>query len=312
MDAEVEPHLTWRLMGPEDTAEIEHFRGQLEALDNSVLSGMASAIIDTDLSPVPGLIVGGWDAYHSLSAFGMALLASTDPLRLYLMGGVHPVHRHMLVGTALMRWQVEQARAWRDANHPGKDLWLGCYAELGRPGLERVATRLGFNAERYYYDLHRDLTQPIKAPAVEGIEISGLTAADSEGVRLLHNLCFREVGGSEVSRELWEARLSDAAFRPGWSFVARDRGELIGYAMSAVDEGDPSAGWTERFGVHPDHRRRGVSLALLGSCLEAMRDSGCTEAGIGIDTPDGLGLSKLTAELKYTLRESVALLSRVV
>lgn len=312
MEADVEPHLTWRLMTTRDAAEVEHFRGQLEALDNSVLTGMAAAIIDTQLKPVPELMVGGWDPYHSLSAFGMSVLSGTDPLRLYLMGGVHPVHRHMLVGTALLRWQVQQARAWRDANHPGKPLWLGCYAELGRPGLERVASRLGFTPERYYYDLHRDLTLPLHVPNVEGIGFTGFTEEDSEGVRLLHNTCFSEVGGAEVPREVWEARLANSAFRPGWSFVARDGDKPIGYAMSAVDEGDATAGWTERFGVHPDYRRRGVSLALLGRCMQAMRATGCTEAGIGIDTPDGLGLSRLMADLKYSLRESIALLSRVV
>ena len=55
MEAYVEPHLRWRLLGQEDVAEVENFRSQLEALDNSVLSGMASAIMDTDLLPADGM-----------------------------------------------------------------------------------------------------------------------------------------------------------------------------------------------------------------------------------------------------------------
>ncbi|AQP52132.1 GNAT family N-acetyltransferase [Tessaracoccus flavescens] len=311
MEAYVEPHLRWRLLGQEDVAEVENFRSQLEALDNSVLSGMASAIMDTDLLPADGMAVGGWDAYDSLSAFGVSFIASTDPLRIYVMGGVHPVHRHMLVGTSLLRWQVERARHWRDANHPDQPMWLGCYAEIGRPGLERVALKLGFTAERYYYDLHRDLSRPLAVPRSPGIDVAGFRAEDSEAVRVLHNLCFQAIGGSEVLREVWDARLADPAFRPDWSFIARDGDRIIGYAMSAVD-GEENGGWTERFGVHPDYRRRGILLALLGHCLHAMRASGCTEAGIGIDTPDGLGLSRLAGELDYTTRDAVALLSRVV
>lgn len=312
MEADVEPHLSWRLLRLEDAPEVEHFRGQLEALDDSVLAGMAASVMDSDLEPVPELCVGGWDAYHSLSAFGIALLESVDPLRIYLMGGVHPVHRHMQIGTSVLRWQVDKATAWRDTHHPGRDLWLGCHVEVSRLGLGQIALKLGFRAERYYYDLHRDLTRPLYLPEAEGVEITSFRADDSEAVRLLHNLCFKDIGGKEVSREVWETRLADPAFRPGWSFVARSGGQLVGYAMSTVDGEVPSSGWTERFGVHPQHRRRGISLALLGHCLQAMRDSGCSEAGIGIDTPDGLSLSRLAAGLHYTTRDSVALLSRTV
>ncbi len=312
MEAYVEPHLRWRLLGSHDAPEIENFRAQLEALDNSVLSGMTAAILDKDLLPATGLAVGGWDAYSSLSAFGAGFLASTDPLRMYLMGGVHPVHRHMMVGTALLKWQIERAKTWRDENHPGTPLWLGCYAEVGRPGLEGVARRQGFEPERYYYDLHRDLGKPLVVPEADGITIAGFLPADAEEVRVLHNLCFRPIGGAEVQVEEWNQRLADVGFRPEWSYVARDGDRIVGYAMSVVDEGDPCGGWTERFGVHPDYRRRGISLALLGECLRSMRTSGCTEAGLGIDTPDGLGLSRLARELGYTTRDAVALLSRVV
>lgn len=312
METYVEPHLRWRLLGPSDAPEVEGFRAQLEALDNSVLSGMASAILDQEIEPAPGLAVGGWDAYDSLSAFGAGFVSEGSPLRMYLLGGVHPVHRHMLVGTSLLAWQVQQAMVWRDSHHPGEPLWLGCYAEVGRPGLEGVASRQGFTAERYYYDLHRDLTRPLSVPCADGITVEPLDEDDGESVRTLHNLCFSSIGGSDVSVETWNQRLSSATFRPDWSFVARDGEQIVGYAMSAVDDEEATGGWTERFGVHPDYRRRGISLALLGNCLGAMREAGCTEAGIGIDTPDGLGLRRLGAELGYSVRDAVALLSRVV
>ena len=58
-------------------------------------------------------------------------------------------------------------------------------------------------------------------------------------------------------------------------FMGR-RSDPFGFVL--CDERDG----TLQVGVHPDHRRRGISLALLGHCLHAMRASGCTEAGIGI------------------------------
>ena len=87
-------------------------------------------------------------------------------------------------------------------------------------------------------------------------------------------------------------------------------GGVVGYAMNAddiADDGGP-AGWTERFGVHPGYRRRGVALALLSHGLRAMH----VEAGIGVDTPDGLAMSRLVADLGYATRDAVGLLTKVI
>lgn len=277
-----------------------------------MLSGVAASITQRDLQVAHA--VGGYDAYQSLSAYAAAYIAETDPLRMYLMGGVHPTHRHLHIGTALLHWQVTHAAAWRDEFRPGQPLWLGCYAELGRPGLERVALSLGFSIERYYYDLHRDLTLPVVSPAVEDVQLEAFTPMHSEGVRQLHNLCFNGMG-HEVGTDVWAARLHDPDFRPEWSFLASVDGQVVGYAMSGVadtdDDGVP-VGWIERFGVHPEHRGHKISLALMGRCLQAMREAGCREAGIGIDTPDGVGVQRLSAELNWTTRDAVALLTKVV
>lgn len=312
MDVYVEPHLSWRLLGPDDAAELDHFRGQLDALEDSVLTGVAAGITDRDLMVVSA--VGGFDHYQSMSAYGVVYLAELDPLRMYVMGGVHPTHRHLHIGTALLSWQVTQATAWRDEHRPGVPLWLGCYAEMGRPGLERVATRLGFAAERYSYDLHRDLTRPIPSRPVDGIEFVRFTPDRSDDVRCLHNVCFAGMG-KEVPAEVWTDRLEDPDFRPGWSYLAVAGGRVVGYAMSGTaeaEDGRPPVGGIERFGVHPDFRGRHIALELMSRCLGAMRDEGCVEAGIGIDTPDGVGVKRLCAELGWTTRDAVALLTKVV
>ncbi|MHA6511764.1 GNAT family N-acetyltransferase [Tessaracoccus sp. Z1128] len=312
MDAYVEPHLAWRLLGPDDAEDLDQFRDQLDALEDSVLSGVAASITGRNL--LVAHAVGGFDSYQSLSAYGVTYIAETDPPRMYLMGGVHPTHRHLHIGTALLHWQMTHAAAWRDEFRPGQPLWLGCYAELGRPGLARVASHLGFTPERYSYDLQRDLTVPLTVPTVDGVLLEPFETAHSEPVRQLHNVCFDGMG-KEVTRETWAARVADPDFRPEWSFIARAGDEVVGYAMSGLgdteDDGTP-IGWIERFGVHPAYRGRKISLALMGHCLLAMRDAGCREAGIGIDTPDGVGVQRLCADLGWTTRDAVALLSKVV
>ncbi|MDO5500869.1 MAG: GNAT family N-acetyltransferase, partial [Propionibacteriaceae bacterium] len=165
------------------------------------------------------------------------------------------------------------------------------------------------------YDLHRDLTQPIHIRPGDGIEFTAFELGRAEAVRDLHNQCFASLGASEVSEEMWLGRLREETFRPEWSYLALDGDRVVGYAMSGLDESADDGvlgGWTERFGVHPEYRGRGLSLALLGRCLSAMRDAGCQEAGIGIDTMDGEGIHRLAAQLGYTTRDAVALLTKVV
>lgn len=306
----VDPHLTWRVLDDGDRDELNHFRAQLEALDNSVLSNIAAAMAESSAEIVPGQAVGGWDPYQSLSAYGINYASADPDPRVYLMGGIHPTHRHLGIGNSVLRWQINQAISWRDEFHPGRPVWLGCYAELGRPGLERVAQHFGFEPERFYFDLHRDLTRPVALWVPEGVSLQRFAPAHSEQVRRLHNLCFRDLGAAEVTEDMWANRLADDEFRSDWSFLATVNDTVIGYAMSGFDE--QTGGWTERFGVHPDHRGRGISLALLASCLRAMAESGCLEAGIGVDTADSNGINRLASELGFTVRDAVSLLSKTV
>lgn len=314
MDDYVEPHLSWRRLLPQDFKQIEDLREQLESLDNSVLASISAAAIEGDPHVLAELAVGGWDDYDSLSAYGLVYLDETaDLLKMYLIGGVHPTHRHQQVGSRLLAWQVEAATRWRAEHRPGKTLWLGCYAELGRPGLARIAQRQGFSPQRFHYDLHHELRDPIAQFAVPGIDVVAFTAQYSDATRTLHDVCFEATGAGPVAPQDWTQRLQQARF--DWSTLALTPvGEVVGYAISSQDntEDGQLLGWTERFGVHPKHRRKGVALALLAGCLRAMQRSGCAEAGIGIDTEHGAGIARLCGELGYKTRDAVALLSRSI
>lgn len=317
MEAYVEPHLRWRLLEASDLPELEQLSGQLDEIDHSVLSGIAAEITERGETLVPELTVGGWDDYETLTAYGSAHREDEHGLRVFLLGGVHPSHRNLSIGGQLFRWQVDHAIAWRDEHEPTRDLWLGCYYELGRPGLDKIAKRLGFELERYYFDLVRDLSTPVPQRACpEGIRVAPFDETLSEDVRALHNAAFATVGGSEVGAQEWATRLADPSFRARWSFVAlNEAGQVVGYEMSSVEESpdlDRPVGWTERFGVHEDYRGRGIALLLLSEALRAMQADGCAEAGIGIDSRDDTALTRIGKDLGYTTRDAVQLLSRVV
>ncbi|MDH3730015.1 MAG: GNAT family N-acetyltransferase [Acidimicrobiia bacterium] len=109
-------------------------------------------------------------------------------------------------------------------------------------------------------------------------------------------------------RQIWEA--SDEAFRDHWSYVpaseeyyaqytsetffdpslwrvAWDGDEVAGQVRSFINKDENQhfgyqRGYTEDISVRRPYRRRGLARALLLMSLEAVRDRGMTEAGLGV------------------------------
>ena len=104
--------------------------------------------------------------------------------------------------------------------------------------------------------------------------------------------------------------------RPDWSWVAVQGQEAVGYALSGVD--DAAAldgvveGWTERLGVHPSHRRRGIASGLLERTMVSMARSGCPGAGIGVDTVDAALPEVLHGSLGYEARDALVLMGKTI
>lgn len=307
----VDDNLDWRPLTADDTEVVESLRHQIEEFDDPILT-----TADHRLGPANAGAVGGWDDFGNLLAYGWNIATVDSVPRVQIVGGVHPAHRYKGIGTALLQWQVNAAEQWRDDHHPEAGLWLSCYVDMSQPGLPGILERLGFTRERYFYDLHRDLTRVPSERAVPGVAIVGFPQVSRESVRLLHNRCFADpVGSGLVDSEAWDRLLGDASFRPGWSWVATIEDAPVGYALSRIDDASsPEApyGWTDRVGVAPEHRGRGISLALLTRTLSAMAADGCRAAGIGVDTVDPEPPSMLEEELGYEPRDSLILMSRWV
>lgn len=326
MIRDIDHRLIWRALTDADLPEVASLREQIEAMDDPVLSAVEKVLGDGRFALLPDMGIGGWDAYGNLLAYGWTIVPFPDVPRVHLVGGVHPTHRHMGIGRELVAWQVESAVAWRDAHHPGADLWIGCYHEHGQLGLPRVLADLGFTRERYFYDMQRDdlthLPRPVDLP---GIEFTPYSADRSEELRRLHNLCFSDPeAGDGLSPMAWADSFVSGTFRPDWSWLALADGRVVGYALSGVDRadvpgvdgtGDDSivlAGWTDRVGVDPAHRGRGISVGLLTRTLHSMAGAGCRAAGIGVDTTDAASPEVLSERLGYETRDGLVLMSTVV
>ena len=198
MEPYVEGHLHWRFLTMDDWDEVTGLRAQLAALDDSLMPAIDRVVgVDFDLQEADA--VGGWDSYGNLSAFGWNIPEpGSHPAKLFLLGGVHPTHRYQGIGRALLAWQEEQALAWRDEQHPGEPIWLGSYVEADQTCLRHLLVQRGFLAERYFFDMHRELFDLPRPHDIPGLVFENFTPERSHQVLELHNSCpdrRRRVGG---------------------------------------------------------------------------------------------------------------------
>ncbi|RMB58763.1 GNAT family N-acetyltransferase [Tessaracoccus antarcticus] len=313
MDHWVEDHLQWRLMTAEDAGELTHLREQIEVFDDTMFSGVEQLGRTAWLASLEDDCVGGWDHYGSLVAYGWNV-PDTDPkrARVTLAGGVHPTHRDLSIGRNLIAWQEARAMAWRDRHRPGLDLWLGSYVEDVQPGLRHLLRSTGFHEERHFFDMHRRLDDVPTPRSIDGIDFVPFELSRSDEVHNLHHLCF--LADVPADQDHWDKSLP--RIRPDWSWVALQGEEAVGYALSGIDDAAAMdgvvEGWTDRLGVHPAHRRRGIASGLLEHTMVSMAQSGCPGAGIGVDTQDPNLPRFLHGSLGYESRDAVVLMAKTI
>lgn len=317
MEPYVGRHLNWRALGEQDRADLESLRAQIEVLDDPVVSSLERLVGTHDITGADSEGVGGWDDYGSLLAYGWNILEDDEVPRAHLLGGVHPTHRHLGIGRSVLEWQQHRALEWRDATRPGEPLWLGCYVDHSQTVLGKLLEKFGFRQERYFYDMHRPLVDLPRDQSIEGVRFERFRDGHADDLRDLHNICFRDtLGTRRVGRRVWRESLERGSFRPQWSWVALVGDAPVGYALSGLDEGlEPEgapSGWTDRVGVHPDFRGRGISIGLLQRTLVAMAEDGCVAAGIGVDTTDAASPGLLGQHLGYETRDGLVLMAKVV
>lgn len=310
----LEEHLDWRPLRSEDLGQVDELRLQIEELDDSMLRAMEGEGELPVLRELEDNAIGGWDNYGNLLAYGINVAGAVDDEpRVLLMGGVHPTHRYLKIGRAVLAWQESQALLWRDLRCPGQELWLGCYVERYQPGLRRMLERNQYRPERLFHDMYRDLASVPRATDVEGIEFVQWDENCVEETRVLHNRCFMDFRRRGIDEADWRASLSHADFRPQWSWVARHNGAIVGYALSHADvmaETDELHSWTDRMGVDADFRGRGISTGLLTRSLNAMAADGALSAGIGVDTVNETFLNHLADHIGYATRDAITLMSK--
>ena len=243
-----------------------------------------------------------------LVAYATVMASPTfrEAFAVYLEGRVRPDLRGLGIGRALLAWQLDRGTALHAERHPEAPGALTVEVPGGMPSLESLARRAGLEAERWYREMQRPLTDLPEARRVAGIEIVPFTWDRDDEVRRAHNAAFtRHHGSSERDAEAWGALFTgQRGFRPDLSRLAEEDGAVVGYVLSYVYEADTAARGSRevvlgQIGVLPPARGRGVASALITEVLRAAASSDCASAGLGVDTENVTGALRLYESLGF-------------
>jgi len=320
------PALSWR---PLCRADLDALDSLLSAIEDSDDLGDRHSLTDlystfdkpeteagehclVGLTPAGLLVAYGWN--HPFPS-------DTDPRRVHVSGGVHPDHRGQGAGHHLLGWQLDAARRWhRHTRTPGNGpLQVIGYVEEGRSDQRALYEDLGLRALRWYADMTLRFDGPLpEHQDPPGVRIVPLNRKRFEAVRHAHNAAFADHWGSRpVDPAGWEEQLVRPESRVSWSWVAleAETSEVVGYATNAAYRDDWaeqgfSEGWTDRLGVRPGWRGRGVARALLTASLRSFAEAGLDGAGLGVDADEQGRAFELYEELGYRSTHTVVLYAR--
>jgi ribosomal protein S18 acetylase RimI-like enzyme len=135
-----------------------------------------------------------------------------------------------------------------------------------------------------YIRLTRPLNlAPPSVPLAEGMAITPLVANDAAAVHALLHSAYAGGFGTVPDRALdwWNSTVNDAEFDRTLTWVAKDRGDVVGYCLCW------SSSFLKDLVVAPLWRNRGIGSALLSTAIAALRARGGEEVTLKVKIYNG-------------------------
>lgn len=294
--------LVWRPMARDDVPALVRLFRHTEQIDQTgtytdeaeVAAHFAQPGLNLERDTLAAVLPDG-----ELAGYAVVYPAPTarDVQRLFVTGGVHPTWRGRGLGRRILDWQLERAESMHREVRPHLPALVQAGGMDRNDPQGRVLRRAGFEPVRWWYEMCRDLSEPLPAAATTGDwDFVPFDASLDEVVRLAHNEAFADHWGSSgVDQESWRQRFCAAqGFRPELSLLALDGDEIAAYLLSFVHDAEIAATGVRAahvgyLGTRPAWRRRGLGKALLCRALCGYRDAGYVTARLVVDTENGSG-----------------------
>ena len=206
---------------------------------------------------------------------------------------------------------VERAQYRSYAAHPGPDLpAVGEAAWLEARGY--TATEWGAVLVQPHLDAIPERTLP------DGVELREVRPEDLRSIFDAHWEAFRDEWDFREQADSDWVEFIEHPYRDTslWK-VAWAGDEVVGQVKTYINDDENEArgvrrGYTEYISTHRDWRNRGIAGTLLAWSLRELRDRGCTEAALGVDTNNPGGAFHLYTSLGFELTAYEAVYTKPV
>jgi mycothiol synthase len=222
---------------------------------------------------------------------------TTDELREYRNdGAVLPEWQHRGIGTALLANNIEQDRQLALTHETDRPRVLGSFTADRMAGSQALLRSFGFEQTRWFFEMTRDLSQPIPdVPLPDGLEVRPVT---DDKIRQIWDADVEAFldhwGGFDGSEDNYKRFLAKPAFDPTLWVIAWDGDEVAGGVVNAIEAEENEMlgvkrGWLHSVFTRRAWRKRGLANALITQSLVAIRDRGMDTGILGVDADNPTG-----------------------
>lgn len=295
-------NLVWRPIGETDLEAIIELSQSCHAADGGIGFMFEPDIIKSRYFPgEPGSSIGAYAPDGRLAACAVvSIYADPGRSRVRIVGQVRPELRKRGIGTTLMQWSLEQAKALL-AGVVGPQRVLEIATEALTEPAHRLYLAHGFTCVFEELVMERDLHQPLPdRPLPEDVTITNWQPDLADQFFQAYQTSFRERPGFPgYSAAEWIARVTENDHKPEWSLLARLACEPVGFVIGNIDlTKHPPGSHIWQIGVIPAQRRRGLASALLAETMRRMQAAGAVSALLTVHL-NNPGAIKAYAQLSF-------------
>ena len=229
-------------------------------------------------------------------------------------GAVRPDLRRRGIGGALLDRNLGRIRARARLEDPGVPVIARSHVGETEAGHRSALEARGFTPDRHFFLMRRDDLGHLPAVVLpDGLEIRPVDPSTHRQIWEAESEAFQDHWGSHTWTEHdFQATFSQSTIDTSLWAVAWDGDEVAGVVQGWIwtEENETFGvrrGWLEHVSVRRQWRRRGLASALTISSMERFRDTGMTEAVLGVDSENPTGAMGLYERLGFVLfRRSAA------